>query len=82
MLIVHRVGGSKTQIAVQTSFVALLWTLKLAVCCFYWRLMVSQAQATSPVLKADIPLRVASAATGCAFSLCSHSWWHLGSLSN
>ncbi|KAJ1329899.1 hypothetical protein MN608_06635 [Microdochium nivale] len=34
-----RVGGSKTQIAVQCSFVALLWTLKCAVCCFYWRLM-------------------------------------------
>ncbi|KAH7033644.1 uncharacterized protein B0I36DRAFT_383466 [Microdochium trichocladiopsis] len=34
-----RTGGAKTQIAVQTTFVALLWTLKSAVCCFYWRLM-------------------------------------------
>ncbi|KXJ93553.1 hypothetical protein Micbo1qcDRAFT_183229 [Microdochium bolleyi] len=34
-----RVGGSKTQVAVQCFFVALLWTLKCAVCSFYWRLM-------------------------------------------
>lgn len=32
--------GSKTQIAGQNAYTALLWTLKLAVCSFYSRLTV------------------------------------------
>ncbi|KAI0123185.1 hypothetical protein BJ170DRAFT_659960 [Xylariales sp. AK1849] len=35
------VGGSKTQIAGQNSYTALLWTLKTSVCCFYFRLTKS-----------------------------------------
>ncbi|KAH8664628.1 hypothetical protein BX600DRAFT_512636 [Xylariales sp. PMI_506] len=34
-----RVGGSKTQIAGQNSYTALLWTMKCSVCCFYSRLL-------------------------------------------
>ncbi|ORY71531.1 uncharacterized protein BCR38DRAFT_359048 [Pseudomassariella vexata] len=36
-----RIGGSKTQIAGQNSYTALLWTLKLSVCFFYLRLTQS-----------------------------------------
>ncbi|KAK7955260.1 hypothetical protein PG988_015954, partial [Apiospora saccharicola] len=32
------IGGSKTQIAGQNSYTAMLWTLKTAVCSFYYRL--------------------------------------------